>query len=60
MQYGEPFRFERVAEPTREQQQSAADEILAEIKALYDELKTLGREGALRKARDERHAARGH
>ncbi len=58
--YGEPFRFEQVAEPTREQQQAAADQILAEIKALYDELKTRGGEGALRKARDERHAARGH
>ncbi len=36
--FGEPFRFEVVAEPTREQQQAAADEIFAEIKALYDEL----------------------
>ena len=58
--YGEPFRFEQVDEPTREQQQAAADQILAAIKALYGELTTLGREGVLRKARDERHAARGH
>ena len=58
--YGHPFRFERVAEPTREQQQGAADQILAEIKALYDELSTLGRDGALRRAADERRAGRGH
>ena len=56
--YGEPFRFEQVAEPTREQQQAAADQILAEIKALYGGLEALGREGVLRtRARDERRAA---
>ena len=58
--YGEAFRFERVAEPTREQQQAAADQILAAIKALYGELTTLGRDGVLRRAGDERRAARGH
>ena len=35
VQYGEPFRYERVAEPTRDQQQAVADEILDAIKALY-------------------------
>ena len=33
VQYGEPFRYERVAEPTRDQQQAVADEILDAIKA---------------------------
>ena len=36
--YGEPFRYEIVADPTHEQQQAAADEIFAEINALYAEL----------------------
>ena len=36
--YGEPFRFERVADPTRDQQQAAADEIFTEIRRLYAEL----------------------
>ncbi len=56
--YGDALRFERVDEPTRQQQQSAADQIFAEIKTLYAELTELGREGALRRARDARHAAR--
>lgn len=38
VQYGEPLRFEVVEHPTREQQQAAAEEIFARIKALYAEL----------------------
>ena len=51
VQYGEPFRFEVVADPTREQQQAVADEIFAEIKELYAGLEELGRKGARAKAR---------
>ena len=36
--YGEPMRFEQVEDPSREQQQAAADEIFAEIRRLYSEL----------------------
>ena len=36
--YGDPLRFEVVADPTREQQQAAADQIFDEIKALYAQL----------------------
>jgi 1-acyl-sn-glycerol-3-phosphate acyltransferase len=36
--YGEPFRFERVQDPSREQWQLAADQIFDEIKALYAQL----------------------
>lgn len=54
--YGEPMRFPVVAEPTRAQQQAVADEIFAEIRALYGELETMGRAGA--RAR-ERAARRG-
>ena len=33
VQYGEPMRWERDRDPTREQQQAVADEVLAEIRA---------------------------
>jgi len=59
VQYGEPIRWERVAEPTRDQQQAVADEILAEIKGLYAELDRLGRRGAIADARARRRGAKG-
>jgi 1-acyl-sn-glycerol-3-phosphate acyltransferase len=52
--YGKPLRFARIAEPTREQQQEAADRILERIRELHAELERLGHRGALRAAR--RHA----
>ena len=52
--YGEPLRFEVVAEPTREQQQAAADQIFDEIKALYAQLQ--GRHAG--QVRAERRAQR--
>ena len=58
VQFGEPFAFERVKAPTRDQQQAAADAILAEIRALYGELDEVGREASLAKARAERRARR--
>jgi 1-acyl-sn-glycerol-3-phosphate acyltransferase len=51
VQYGEPFRYERVSEPTREQQQAAAEDIFSEIKVLYAGLDEHGRAGARAKAR---------
>jgi 1-acyl-sn-glycerol-3-phosphate acyltransferase len=45
VQYGEPLRFPVVERPTREQQQEVADQILAEIRAIYEELDTKGRRG---------------
>src|SRR5215210_1512571 len=56
--YGEPFRYERVAEPTRDQQQAVADEILAEITRLYERLATEGRPAALERWRAERRERR--
>ena len=41
VEFGEPFRFEQVSEPTREQQQALADEILEEIRTLYDRLESV-------------------
>jgi 1-acyl-sn-glycerol-3-phosphate acyltransferase len=49
--YGRPFRFERIAETSKEQQQQAADYIFARIREIHDELGRLGHSGALRAAR---------
>ena len=57
--YGDPIRWERVAEPTREQQQQVANEIFSEIRALYAQLDSLGRSGVLRQVRELRRAERG-
>ncbi|MCW2991373.1 MAG: 1-acyl-sn-glycerol-3-phosphate acyltransferase [Solirubrobacterales bacterium] len=57
--YGEPFRFEQVDEPTREQQQAAADQIFDEIKELYARVGELGRKGVVRHWRVERRSRRG-
>jgi 1-acyl-sn-glycerol-3-phosphate acyltransferase len=55
--YGEPLRWERVAEPTAEQQQAVADAVLVEIKRLYADLSAHGRKGVLRELRAERRGA---
>jgi 1-acyl-sn-glycerol-3-phosphate acyltransferase len=48
---GEPMRWERLANPTREQQQAVADEILIEIRRLYAGLAEHGRQGVRRRLR---------
>jgi hypothetical protein len=50
VRYGDPIVWDRVEDPTREQQQAVAEEIFAEIKALYAQLEA---EGA---RRDQAHA----
>jgi 1-acyl-sn-glycerol-3-phosphate acyltransferase len=49
--YGDPVAWEPVPAPTREQQQLVADEIFADIKALYGALETHGRRELARRAR---------
>ncbi|HEX4437812.1 MAG TPA: lysophospholipid acyltransferase family protein [Solirubrobacteraceae bacterium] len=56
--YGEPMRWEPIAEPTRDQQQAVADQILTEIRALYAGLEEHGRRGILRRLREQRRAQR--
>ncbi len=56
VQYGEPMRWEPLENATREQQQAVAEEVLDEIKLLYNGLEEHGRKGALRRARAERRA----
>jgi 1-acyl-sn-glycerol-3-phosphate acyltransferase len=48
--YAKPLRFTAIQSPTREQQQEAADIILARIRAQHTELESLGHRGALRAA----------
>jgi 1-acyl-sn-glycerol-3-phosphate acyltransferase len=52
VQFGDPIRFEAVAEPTRGQQQAVAEEIFAEVRSLYAGLEGLGRRGVLARLRD--------
>jgi 1-acyl-sn-glycerol-3-phosphate acyltransferase len=46
IQFGDPFRFETIGDPQREQQQEAADEIFGRIKKLHAELSAVGHRGA--------------
>jgi 1-acyl-sn-glycerol-3-phosphate acyltransferase len=54
VQYGEPLVFPQVANPSREQQQAAADEILGAIKALYADLEQHGEKQVRRRVRAAR------
>jgi 1-acyl-sn-glycerol-3-phosphate acyltransferase len=54
--YGDPIRWERIAAPTREQQQHVANEIFVEIRALYAQLDSVGRRGVVRQRRELRGA----
>jgi 1-acyl-sn-glycerol-3-phosphate acyltransferase len=62
VQFGAPFRFEKLEHSTREQQQEVADYILDRIRELYAQLRLLGHRGALGAARDRRkhERRRGH
>src|SRR6202049_4206928 len=59
VQYGDAMRWERVADPTREQQQAVADEVLKEIRGLYAGLEEHGRKGVLARVRAERRSTGG-
>lgn len=56
IQYGRALQWDRVENPTREQQQAVADAILTEIKALYDGLQEHGRSGVLQRVREQQRA----
>ena len=55
--YGEPVRFEKVENPSREQQQAAAELVFERVKALYDGLREGGRTTAIQRAREAGRAA---
>jgi 1-acyl-sn-glycerol-3-phosphate acyltransferase len=58
VQYGEPIRFVRVSEPTRDQQQAVANAIFVEIRKLYTALDKHGRAATVARAREERRSGR--
>jgi 1-acyl-sn-glycerol-3-phosphate acyltransferase len=58
IQYGEPMRWEAIENPTHEQQQAVADQVLLEIRGLYGGLEEHGRKGVLRRVREQRRAER--
>jgi 1-acyl-sn-glycerol-3-phosphate acyltransferase len=58
VQYGKALCWEPVADPSIEQQQAVADEILREIRLLYAGLEEHGRKGMLRRVRAQRRAAK--
>jgi 1-acyl-sn-glycerol-3-phosphate acyltransferase len=51
VQYGEPIRFDRVAEPTKEQQLGAARQVFGSVKGMYERLDAEGRSGVIRDLR---------
>ena len=58
VQYGDAMRWDVVENPTREQQQAVADQVLIEIRRLYAGLEQYGRKGVLRRVREQRRAER--
>jgi 1-acyl-sn-glycerol-3-phosphate acyltransferase len=68
VQYGEPVSFPVVSDPSREQQQEAANKVFDQVRAMYVDLEENGRAGVLKRIRQglpagspepERAAARG-
>jgi 1-acyl-sn-glycerol-3-phosphate acyltransferase len=59
IQYGEAMRWEKIEDPTREQQQAVADQVLVEIRRLYGGLQEHGRKGVRARLRAERRAPKG-
>ena len=58
IQYGDALRWERIENPTREQQQAVADQVLTEIRRLYTGLEEHGRRGILKRVRAQRQLER--
>jgi 1-acyl-sn-glycerol-3-phosphate acyltransferase len=54
VQFGEPLRFERVEEPTKEQAQAASEIVFERVREMHTRLAREGRRGALRAARAAR------
>jgi 1-acyl-sn-glycerol-3-phosphate acyltransferase len=52
VQYGEPMRFDVVANPTREQQLEVAGEVFQRVGEMYQALEEKGRSGVIKSLRD--------
>jgi 1-acyl-sn-glycerol-3-phosphate acyltransferase len=57
VQYGDPIRFDKVEDPTRDQSQAASEVVFAQIEKLYYGLQENGRRKAVQAARAARAAA---
>jgi 1-acyl-sn-glycerol-3-phosphate acyltransferase len=57
VQYGEPLRFEKVEEPTKEQAQAASEIVFERVVEMHSPLREGGRREAIRAARAARRAA---
>ncbi len=57
IQYGESLSFDRVAEPTREQQLAASEQVFDRVKAMYGVLDERGRRGAIEALREGARAS---
>ena len=51
VQFGEPITFPTVADPTREQQQEAANKVFVEVRKMYGALEQNGRKSVVRSLR---------
>jgi 1-acyl-sn-glycerol-3-phosphate acyltransferase len=54
VQFGQPVRFERVEDPTRDQAQTASEQVFDRVKMMHSRLVHEGRRAALRDARAAR------
>jgi 1-acyl-sn-glycerol-3-phosphate acyltransferase len=54
VQFGEPLRFERVDEPTKEQSQHASEIVFERVREMHGRLRSEGRRGAVRAAESAR------
>jgi hypothetical protein len=57
VQFGEPIQFEQVAEPTKEQAQTASEIVFDRVRDMHSRLVGEGRKSAVRTARKNRRAA---
>jgi 1-acyl-sn-glycerol-3-phosphate acyltransferase len=57
VQYGEPIRFERVENPTREQAQAASEIVFEEVRRMHSTLRSEGRRSVVKAARAARRTA---
>jgi 1-acyl-sn-glycerol-3-phosphate acyltransferase len=58
VQFGEPIRFERVENPTKEQAQAASEVVFEEVRRLHTRLRSEGRRSVVKASRAERAAGR--
>lgn len=59
VRFGEPIRFDVVAEPTREQQLEASERAFAEVRRMYFELEQEGRASVIKRLRSGKAGERG-